>query len=68
MCGYGECEPRVDGEYSIQTLSRLRAAAAFEVEQGCLVGAPSVSCATYAGSTAVAPPPASPPASPPAET
>ena len=49
MCGYGECEPRVDGEYSIQTLSRLRAAAAFEVEQGCLVGAPSVSCATYAG-------------------
>ena len=43
MCGYCECEPRVDGEYGIQISLRLRAAAACEVERGCLAGA------TYAG-------------------
>ena len=49
MCGYGKCEPRIDGEYGIQTSVQLRALAAYEVERGCLAGAPSVRGATYAG-------------------
>ena len=28
MCGYGECEPRTDVEYGIQSSLRLRAAVA----------------------------------------
>ena len=49
LCGYGECEPRVDVEYGIQSSLRVRAAVAWAVERGCLAGASSARGATYAG-------------------
>ena len=49
MCGYGEYEPIVDGEYGIQISLRLLAADACEEERDCLAGAPSGRGAAYAG-------------------